>query len=93
MEDSAIYEEKVIYGLNGGNEKIVKYSLCQSSQNGKTIYGIKVTSIYNGVSTTDTVQNISMDKGFIKRLIKYLSQNGIDDVCIRDVVQDLNLKL
>lgn len=93
MKDVDSYEEKIICGLNGENDKIIRYSLCQSIKNNKVFYGIKVISVYNMESTVEVVKDISTDKEFVKNLIKYLSQNGVDDVCIRDVLKDLNFKV
>lgn len=92
MKSLGTDDGKVIYALNYNDGKNIKYSLYKSNKSNKNFYGISVTSIYNGRNITETVANISEDKKFVKKLIKYLIQNGVDDICLKDVIEDLNFR-
>ena len=92
MEFVDICLKEVVYDLNRGLRKTIKYSLCECCEKGKKFYSVRISSNYNGVNKYSTAHKISNNITFTKNLIYYLSENGIDDITFKDILTDLNIK-
>ena len=71
-------------------DKIIQYFLLTNTDEyGKVMYGICISEQIKGnVSTRETIENISDDKNFVSDLINHLSENVIDTVHFKDIVDD-----
>ena len=73
----------------GGRE--LEYNLCESEidsiLSSKT-YGIELVLRSNSINESVKVEDISQDKKEVLNLIECLSENGIDTIHFRDVIED-----
>lgn len=73
-----------------GGRKL-EYNLCESENDsilsGKT-YGIELILRSSSINESVKVEDISQDKTEVLNLIDCLSENGIDTIHFRDVIED-----
>ena len=93
MELINICEKQVYLGWESSIEKKIKYNLCISKNNEGTFYGIQIETECNNERSQDIIENISCDKEAVLKIIDFLNQNGVDDICFRDVIEDLKIKI
>ncbi len=79
-----IYEKK----LPIMNNKILKYNLCEGEEGNRTNYGIQLTEDTDKIHREEIIWDISSDKNFVNNLLMYLSENVIDTVHFRDIIED-----
>lgn len=88
MDFVRVCDKEICTGL-GGKVKNVIYSLCKSVVDKKTIFGIKIDTQHSNQTSSCILGNISSDEKLVLNIINCLIQNGVDDICMFDVVKDL----
>lgn len=75
------------YGIQAA--RTLEYDLCKSEEDGTECYGIHIISHSGNRCEEDIIQNISINKGFVMGIIRYLFENSVDVPYLRDIVEDL----
>lgn len=73
----------------GGRE--LEYNLCESEDDSildNKTYGIELILRSNSINESVKVEDISRDKTEVLNLIDCLSENGVDTIHFRDVIED-----
>ena len=69
-------------------ERKITYNLCESTTEGKTVYGIEIVVISNDKQESSTIENVSCDKNQVINIITLLYENAVDISHFKDVVED-----
>ncbi len=88
MDFVKVCDKEMCIGICGNTKRVV-YSLCKSVVNGKTIFGIRVQTQHADEKNSCILQHISSDEKMVLNIIDCLIHNGVDDICMCDVVKDL----
>lgn len=72
-----------------GNKIIRYFLLTNTDEYSKVMYGICISEqIKDNVLAKEKIENISDDKNFVSDIINHLSENIIDTVHFKDIVDD-----
>ena len=79
-----------IYELNQtlAIKRSIIYNLCESTVEGKTVYGIEIIVNSNDKQESSKIENVSYDKNQVVNIITLLYENAVDISHFKDVVED-----